>query len=72
MEILNDAVEGAADKYTALVLGMKCQLAGKTSSDHVISLISSATEESICCVCRFNSNCFVACSEDPAAPENAQ
>ena len=29
---------------------------GKTSCDHIISLINSAAEETICCVCTFYSN----------------
>ena len=45
-----NAVEGAADKDTALILGMKCQLAGKARSNHVISLIGSTAEESISCI----------------------
>ena len=39
-------IESAADKYTALVLGMKRQLAGNAGAKHVISVISSAAEES--------------------------
>ena len=42
------AVEGAADKNTTLILGMKRQLAGKAGCNCVIYLISSAAEESIC------------------------
>ena len=67
-----NAVEGAADKYTALILGMKCQLAGNASAIHVISVIGSTTEESKGSVCRFHPNSVVACSEDSAAFENAQ
>ena len=64
-------IESAADKYTALVLGMKRQLAGNAGAKYVISVIGSTAEESKGCVCRFYSNRFVACSEDSAAFENA-
>ena len=45
-----NAVEGGAGKDAALILGMKCQLAGEAGSDHVIALISSTAEESIRCI----------------------
>ena len=67
-----NAIEGAADKNTALILGMERQLACKAGCDRVIYLISSAAEESICCIRRFFTNCFVACSEDSTTFENAQ